>query len=353
MYRCRGIRLPTVTIFWSKIALNRMNVNLQPVFPGDSKKTTTVVCGSLVPTRREQKLAENAALGTYREPTPRSAQVGCLLQVTDFRRSQDGRLTLLVQGLELFVVDQVVQSLPYSVGHVQILPDAADPRRQNGGADENFCKLQRAKTIKKSFAFYSYEFADTKLPLPSSEYMDTSVILGTELAKMLPFAFYNPDTSVLDDVIVGQDNNDSSRSSGNKTQLSSFQGGEPPLERQLLDRGILKEPKNIATTADQSETLIWLALEDYCRQLQFTLPEQVLCLKPPELDYLDLPSARHPLSSLYPKERRQQRLSYTAAGFLPRELWQGLLEMGSTAARLEAVMKQFRAIQEETLGEFQ
>ena len=61
-----------------------------------------------------------------KEIVDRSAVVGCLMEIVDHRRMEDGRLMLLVQALERFVVDEIIETLPYSVANVQILLDKED-----------------------------------------------------------------------------------------------------------------------------------------------------------------------------------------------------------------------------------
>ena len=58
-----------------------------------------------------------------KETVDRSAVVGCLMQIVDHRRMEDGRLMLLVQALERFVFDEVCETLPYSIANVKILLD--------------------------------------------------------------------------------------------------------------------------------------------------------------------------------------------------------------------------------------
>ena len=84
----------------------------------------------------------------------RSAVIGCLMQVLDYRRMQDGRLMILVQALERFVVEEVVDTLPYAVANVQILLDREElPWEKNTAAgarrnyDENVCKYQRRPSM--------------------------------------------------------------------------------------------------------------------------------------------------------------------------------------------------------------
>ena len=296
---------------------------------------------------------------THREDTELSAQVGCLMRVRDYRRQQDGGLILFVQVMDRFVVDTVLQSLPFSKAHVQILPDTSS-RLVNDTTDESSASLQRAKQVQKSFQYHDYEYADTKLP--QSDYIDPNMPIDTEQLQilqfsfyaqaesLLPFSFYSQDDSSLK-CIATKDSHDANDSDDKLTL--SFYGGQPSLERQLVKRGVLKEPSRIRRTADDSETLIWMALEEYSRTVQMPLPEQVLCLKPPEMDHLDLPDAAHPLSPEYPKSRRQERLSYNAAGFLDNKVWQDLLELSSTEARLEAVLLKLHEKQDAILGKFQ
>ncbi|KAL3779663.1 hypothetical protein HJC23_006819, partial [Cyclotella cryptica] len=92
----------------------------------------------------------------------RSAVIGCLMQIVDHRRMDDGRLIILVQAVERFVVDEIIETKPYAVANVQILLDeeelpwskSANLQVENnvveGGnllsdnakraIDENFCK---------------------------------------------------------------------------------------------------------------------------------------------------------------------------------------------------------------------
>jgi len=288
-------------------------------------------------------------LVTHRQDTDLSAQVGCLMRIRDYKRRQDGCLVLFVQVMERFVVDTVLQSLPYSMAHVQILPDTPSPT-VDPNTDENLAALIRAKQVQTAFKYCDYEFAETKLPKshcidPNSkidfkelQLLQFSFYAQTE--SLLPYSFYSQDDSMLKKIIDEEEQD--TDSNDHDDIVPSYHGGPPSLECQLLERGILKEPSSIRKSADTAEMLIWLALEEYSRNLQVLLPEQVLCLKPPEMDYLDLPDAGHPISPDYPKSRRQHRLSYTAAGFLDTDFWQVLLELPSTEVRLEAVLGQLQ-----------
>ena len=123
----------------------------------------------------------------------RSAVVGSLMKITDFRRMADGRLCILVHVLERFVVDSVVQSFPYSVANVQILPDLeqydTESTKEN---DEASVQRRRSEAVVRAFQFHDYECDGTiELPLPKDEeYVTDRDIQQREIGKLLPFAFF-------------------------------------------------------------------------------------------------------------------------------------------------------------------
>lgn len=284
----------------------------------------------------------------------RSAVVGTMMRITDYRRLEDGRLILLVHAMERFVVDRVVQHYPYSIADCQILPDTETLPE---GADENFCKLARAAAVVKSFQYHDYEYDHVMLPLPKeTAYLPTEGIPATAISKVLPFAYYSSDDSTLDPI--------EETSSG---QSSSFHGGQPPLEIILQNGGILSDPPFIpgpesvnrrSMDLNAIETLLWLALDDFCRCTGFTLPEEILCLMPRDLDYLDMDPPKERISPKYPALRRQLRLSYLAPALLEnleigagmRQAW---LNTPSTKVRLAAVLERYELINTSMVGRFQ
>lgn len=288
------------------------------------------------------------------QETERSAVVGSLMRITDYRRLEDGRLILLVHAMERFVVDQVVQHYPYSISHVQLLPDTeALPE----GADENFCKIARAAAVAESFQYHDYEYDHVMLPLPEeADFLPAEGIPATEISKVLPFAFYSSDCSSLDSI-----------EEKSPVESSSFHGGQPPLESALRGGAILSDPPFIpgpdsvnrrSMDLNTIETLLWLALDDFCQSTGFVLPEEILCLMPPDLDYLDMDPPKQRLSAKYPALRRQQRLSYVAPAILEnleigagmRQAW---LNTPSTKSRLAAVLERFELIVGGLMGKFQ
>jgi len=315
----------------------------------------------------------------FLEPS-RSAVVGSLMEVSDYRRLQDGRLVIFVHVLERFVVDKVIQEFPYSVANVQILPDAEELPALGG--DENFAKVYRASAVTESFKYHDYEYAKVKLPLANDqEYLDTQSIANDEIAKLLPFAYYSNDKTLLmehniaiEDELEENSNPSVSPSDETATYAESFSGGMPPLETQLLRGQILRNPKisnkdntdvKDERSIDTIETLLWLALEEFSLYTEFALPEEVACLIPPSMiDYLTMSVSPSILISCpnYPKLRRQKRLSYTAAAFLENtefglNLRQNLLCIPSTKTRLAVLLERFEHLNDKIkfskMGEFE
>lgn len=292
--------------------------------------------------------------------TDRSAVVGCLMRITDYRRLEDGRLILLVHPLERFVVQNTIQQFPFAQADVQLLPDM-DHYLSDDAGDENYSKLARAKAVRESFAYQEYEFSTTKLlPLPKDEeYLSTQSAFGSAIAQVLPFAFYADNDNTLESVKASDS---STKRDDNDVSLL---GAPTPLEQILINAGILHFPLSLTggdePTKDTTvlETLLWLELDDFCRVQQFTLPDEVLQLMPPNLaDTLDMDAPPAFLSIKYPVHRRQQRLSYhipalieqTSYGKNMRQAW---LNTPTTAARLRAVLQRFQVINEAHMGQFE
>lgn len=278
------------------------------------------------------------------------AHVGCLMQVRDYRRLVDGGFVLYVQAIERFVIEQVIQSLPYPMAHVQILPDISTPTVLQGESEQS-ASTRRAKRVRASFRFHDYEFADTKLPFPKSQYIDENMEVGMDLMRILSYSLYSQDEGMLKQTVMDDHYNKDYEKNQDGKECPTLSLLELSLEYHLLAFHVLKEPSKVERSADESEHLIWLGLEDYSHSLQVPLPEQVLCLKPPEFRYLNVPDAAHPVSCLYPKARRQTRLSYAIVGILNKK--KDMLEISSTAARLENVLSQLNEKKQVIGGKFQ
>jgi Lon protease-like protein len=269
------------------------------------------------------------------EESERSAVVGTLLRISDFRRLQDGRLILLVQALERFVVVNCIQSVPYSIADVQILPDFDE----SPATTEEEAQTARAKQVMASFQYHNYEYeADFKLPLAANKYLSATDIWGPDIAKVLPFVPYskplNPSElqpvnavdAVKSEDFVSLDN-------------------ESSMESRLIEGGVLSSPTFLSDSGadlsvDTLEDRLWRALEDFCLASQIELPNEVLCLLPPTRPW---PTRVERVSVDYPPERRQRRLSFAASAFLEqtrvgadlRLVW---LETPGTRERLRYVL---------------
>jgi hypothetical protein len=74
-------------------------------------------------TWQEQVVLPSSSSSTTPHDGGSAAVLGTLMKITDFRRMADGKLLLLVQAIERFVVTEIVQEVPYGIAHVQLLPD--------------------------------------------------------------------------------------------------------------------------------------------------------------------------------------------------------------------------------------
>jgi len=294
-----------------------------------------------------------------KDPKSRTAVVGTLMQISDFRRLQDGRLCLLVLGLERFVVKNAIQNLPYSVADVQILPDFDQlPQTER----EDTAKITRAQAIQELFRYQAYEFDEVLLPLAKTKkYMAQTEVYGSWLVDLLPFAPYNFD----------ENNLPTSRYEYKVNQTSSTRINEtkPSLEAQLLENNVIRRPPSYYKTAtppkenlsnDELEQQLWNALEDYCGATGTKIHPDIACLLPPDrsLPAYATPNTKQ-LSRDYPDYRRQRRFSFAASALLEsitpkdlqlRQVW---LETPSTQERFFSVLQWFDLVNAQILGEFQ
>jgi hypothetical protein len=280
---------------------------------------------------------------------------------------------ILVQSVERFVVDEVVETQPYCVANVQILLDEEElPWAKNVYfISEDACKYLRGDAVGASFYYHDYEFDKPKLPIPdnrekvddSEQYLSKDDVPWVSISKLLPFAHYSTDDVSLDKANEKLDNAQIS-----SLAMSEEASGTLPLEQQLQNGAILWKPPPLLSSnviirrkqdlddCDVLETLLWLALDDFCRASGFVLPEEVACLLPPEMDYIDI-KPETTLSQKYPKIRRQQRLSYLAPALIEnldvgKELRQVWLNTPSIKARLAGALERFDCLNNELMGEY-
>jgi Lon protease-like protein len=320
----------------------------------------------------------NLQLETWETIIPTSAAsavIGCLMNISDYRRLNDGRLLLLVHAMERFVVTDVQQRLPYSIVNAQILPDAEemDPQLDFGAYQEADLVQVRAMAIQESVRFHDYEYdPDHLLPVPDRPDMDVTDVLGSDIAKVLPFCPFSktleppaPTTQV------------SIPPKYDTTDLESL----PSLEYRLLCQGVFHTPlvdpeftQRQDLTTDELEYELWLAINNYLIQTRTPVSPILLGLLPPSIvwpkefvlkpivqDLAVLDSMEHDfvlVSADYPVHRRQRRLSYSAAHLMEttadsaNKLRPLLLTTPSTHQRLRLLLDRFDLWQEAKWGEF-
>lgn len=293
----------------------------------------------------------------------RSAVVGTLMRISDYRRLTDGRLLILVHCLDRFVVHHVHQTVPYGVADVQILPDMEEFCAESSGKEAATNRLATGVVVQKSFQFHDYECDQVLLPLPQDgEYLPTDGIIGSAIAKLLPFAFFAKNETVLDNVY--DEKEISAQSPSGTTSIDE----EPPLVQQLVHGGVLRVPPELYPTGTDLaingdlgclEIQLWKSMDDFCQATKFVLPHEILCLMPPDLtSQLRMAPPARRVSSRYPSFRRQKRLSFAASAIIEytpfgsgmRQAW---LNTPSTAARLRSVHQCYQLFNDSLSGRFQ
>lgn len=260
--------------------------------------------------------------------------LGTLMRITDYQRLKNGRLLLLVQAMERFVVQTVHQNLPYAIADVQLLPDMDDDDTP-----------RIAKLLESQF-WQSYEFEETKFA--------SRDLVGSVLAQVLPYAAMDP-TQIPTEAIMWpptqQDCNNAT------TIVPNTKRDDHDLEVQLLKKGILKRFDETASpnvSTDELELQLWWAMNDYLLTSKTPVSPILLGLLPPNLEWEqdfvlnDIAKSlahcteyRHkyvPVSAAYPKRLRQRRLSFHAAYLCKDQDRHELLAMSSTKMRLQAVL---------------
>lgn len=296
----------------------------------------------------------------------RSAVLGTLMRITDYRRMSDGRLLLLVQAVERFVVTQVQQELPYSMAHVQLLPDTEEVEESDWimTRTEGDVVTARALALAESFQrWHRYEFENTMLPLPLQSDLQPNQIVGSALAKVLPYAPYS---SVVDVERLARETinmDPMALSPPSSDQIKTDGSPKNTLEYRLIQGRILNQPPPLGRleelTCDQLEIRIWLALNDFLQHTRTPVSPVLFGLLPWKNDWpisfvlkrigdsiaqqteKDHKYVR--VSPIYPAARRQKRLSYAVAALLEdldtvNDFRQELLEIPSTRMRLAALV---------------
>jgi len=309
-----------------------------------------------------------------------SAVVGTILRIADYRRMADGRLLLLVQAMERFVVDEVQQEVPYSVAHVQIIPDTEEIEESDWRQHrtEGDVAAARALAVQESFErWHRYEHENTVLPLPMDSDLEPGQVAGSALAKVLPYSPFSSvvqvpklrsealkDPTTIDNSIFKQNKVFTEKRSSKLNADDS----QCTLEERLVQGNILQDPwldpELMKLSMDELEHKLWLALNDFLKETRTPVSPILLGLLPLKHKWprnflleriadtiekqtkLDHKYVR--VSAEYPALRRQKRLSYSAAALL-EDLetvtpWRHqLLAIPSTKDRLVFVLQRFMA----------
>ena len=295
-----------------------------------------------------------------------AAVIGTLMRIVDYRRRDDGKLLLLVQGLDRFVVTKAIQSTPYGVANVRILPDSEEIINNS------------------SFQWMDYENdSSVRFPFTKDREREISVkdVYGPSLAALMPYTPMASNLVVEDDALCTK----SDRSEEHRSfQLS--------LESDLLSKKVVhrisSHPEATCTYActedlssQELEYRIWVKLDEFQQLSGKTLSPELLALLPSDDIIIERSTSVSSLchnnkstfnysrnmssqlmtqaaaaeynssnrllsiSKAYPSHRRWMRLSYTAPGVLERietrqDLRNQLLTFVSTRDRLRFVYEQ-------------
>lgn len=331
----------------------------------------------------------------------RSACVGTLMKIIDYRRMGDGKLLLLVNALDRFVVSKPIQELPFSIADVQLLPDSEEmeyvlAQQQKGQASDEMWYLAldssdvmkaRRTSTSNALRWQQYEFDDgVKLPVRSdgSDDLTPADVMGTALKSVVPhvpFASSTIPTELLSCICTEDANGNDSESSSSQNPSDSV-----PMEKLLIDSGILLGPsepdpsrRRSSFTIEQLERELWIFVNEWVQvnNAMSSFPPELLALLPPRDTYEwpedfileDLATTMAATSELkgsrpfvrvaddYPAHRRRRRQSYVISALTDhtpfgRGMPPILLEIHSTRDRLEAVLDVFQFVNTEKMGEF-
>lgn len=267
------------------------------------------------------------------------------------------------------MVAEVQQEIPYSVAHVQIIPDTEEIEESNWRRDrtEGDVFAARALAVQESFErWHRYEHENTMLPLPMEADLEPTDVMGSALAKVLP---YSPFSSVVQASKLRHEILKEPTPSNDEDDLCTLtvDCAQNTLEERLVKGHVLEEPlvnpELAKLSIDELEIKLWFALNDFLKNTRTPVSPVLLGLLPvgrkwprnfvlerianavEEQTELDHKYVR--ISAEYPALRRQKRLSYSAAALLedPDSVttWRRqLLSIPSTKDRLAFVLQRFQ-----------
>lgn len=279
--------------------------------------------------------------------------IGTLLRIVDVRRITDGRMVLLVQGIERFVVERPIQDRPYPVVDARIVPDAED---LEWAVANGYSRLQGRLTSLQE-ALLECE-SNIKLPGDLQQEISVADLVGVDLERFMPLAPFQ--SAALRPPVTE-----------NELVEHSNDGEAVSVELELIHYRLLQDFPSLkqgsVPSAQSLEQLLWTRIEDYVcvRNVKYSrLPRELLRLYPCDTEWPETRNLRQYIVenkfftpptmgqiSEHQEHRRQRRLSHAATvllggtarstGLLNRGMRQKLLEIPSTAGRLWAVIECF------------
>jgi hypothetical protein len=249
--------------------------------------------------------------------------IGTLMKVNDYRRMNDGKLILYVQGIERFVINHVHQIVPYGIVQVQLIPDIEElqftastatgmiPTQNTNLSTEATVHPKRAIAIVTESwkKWFPYEYSSMiGLPIPpvsnstsTKSTLSMSDIVGCALAKVVPFVPFDPtqypklvseQSSTTETINNNQWVQQSCTSTdiGNEKLVPYSNAKQQSIEARLLQAGILLEeeirneiPLSIhnVDSIDEIETRLWIVLNQYYMKSNTAISPFILGILPP------------------------------------------------------------------------
>ena len=223
--------------------------------------------------------------------------LGTLMRIADYRRLQDGRLFLLVEAMERFVVTNVQQELPYGIATVQLIPDAeeVDPNVNDwiASSAEDQIGEARSGALAESFQrYHRYEYDETfRLPPPNDYVKHNSQFLRSLLTLVVPYVPLSKtvDLETLRDVPLDMTKpaaSDTNVEDDDKQNvLPPQQQQQPCLEQQLLQDNILKDYRHPDVSVQQMslddlEYRLWMEVNHFLKATKTPVSPVLLGLIP-------------------------------------------------------------------------
>jgi len=291
----------------------------------------------------------------------RSACVGTLMKIVDYRRMGDGKLLLLVHALDRFVVSKPIQELPFSVADVQLLPDCEEmeycltQEYQGGENDQKWYSALDSSVVTKArrmatsdaLRWHQYEFDNTvKLPVRSdgSDDLTPADVVGTALKTVVPHVSFASSAIPSESIPVPTAGHKVDDDNGSDSFSAQKPSDSVPMEKLLVDSGILLGPsepdprrKRSSYSIEQLERELWIFVNEWVQvnNCMSSFPPELLALLPPRETYD------------WPEDFELEDHTPFGRGMPPI-----LLEIHSTRDRLEAVLDVFEFVNTEKMGEF-